>query len=304
MLTELSISYNRRIIVSLIIAVGCMFVYILSDYLASMFYTTSLKTFKITTLLSLFLSYVLAIFYVSLLFEQFSLTLRAKSISLFFYFFFLTGGIQALVHYIMQTGVQVESVLITSVIVSTTTALLMIKGFPVVSNEPQPYFQQISDYFSRRSGIDWVARILAGGTFMFITYYLMNSMIFPFVKPYYELSSTLFSPYYENFEANRRTAMITHSAMMLLAFIPLFALWKGSKSSLLFWVGFPLFIVVALQPFILYFQWPLGFRFPILIQTMMIMYIQAIILVQLFYLPTDKRLEDDAYNDSQWSFIK
>lgn len=300
MLTELSISYNRRLIVSLIIAVGCMFVLILSDYLAG---TTSLQTFKVTTLFSLFLSYVLAIFFVSLLFEQFLLTLLAKLVSLLFYFFFLTGGIQSLVHYIMQTGVQVESVLITSVIVSTTTAFLMIKGFPVVSSEPQPYFQQIGDYFSRRSGIDWFARFLAGGMFMFITYYLMNSMIFPFVKPYYEQSSTLLSPYYENFEAIRRTAMITHSAMMLLAFIPLFALWKGTKSSLLFWVGFPLFIIVALQPFILYFQWPLGFRFPILIQTMMIMYIQSIILVQLFYLPTDKRLED-AYNDSQWSFIK
>lgn len=284
------------------VAVGCMFVYIASDYLSSVIYTPSHHRFTIPTLLFLFLSYVLAIFFVSLLFEQFSLTLRAKSISLFFYFFFLTGGIQGLIHFIMQTGVQVESVLIISGFVSFTTALLMIKGFPIVHNNPQPYFQQIVYYFSRRSAFDWFARFFAGGAFMFITYYLINSMILPFIEPYYDQNSTHFLPYYDNFEAIKRTAMLTHSAMMLLAFMPLFALWKSSKSSLLFWFGFPLFIVVALQPFILYFQWPLGFRFPIFIQTTMIMYIQAIILVQLFYIPTDKRFEDDVYFDSQWYF--
>jgi len=279
------------------VAVGCMFVYIISDYLTGLFYTPLYQNYTMTGLFLLFLSYILAIFFVSLLFERFSLTLQAKIFSLFFYFFFLTGGIQGLIHYIMQTGMQVESMLIVSGVVSLTTAFLMIKGFPSVPNEPQPYFEQIRSYFEKRSAFDWVVRILAGGTFMFVSYYLMNSMIFPFVEPYYDQSSL-----HLHFEAIKRTAMVTHSAVMLLAFLPLFALWKGSKSSLLFWFGFPLFIVVALQPFILYFQWPLGFRFAIFIQTTLIMYIQAIILVHLFYLPTDKRFEEDPYFQSSWSF--
>ncbi len=286
------------------IAVGCMLVYLLSDYISGLFYPPLHHTFTIPALFFLFLSYVITIFFVSLLFEQFSLTLRAKFISLFFYFFFLTGGIQGLIHYIMQTGVQVESVFIVSGGISLTTAILMVKGFPIIHGDPQPYFKQMNDYFKRRSLFDWTARILSAGAFMFVTYYLMNSMIFPFVEPYYDKESTHFLAYYGNFEAIKRTAMVTHSAMMILAFIPLFALWKGSKSSLLFWFGFPLFIVVALQPFILYFQWPLGFRFPILIQMTMIMYIQAIILVQLFYLPADKNYEEERYFHSMWSYNK
>ncbi|WP_416149782.1 hypothetical protein ACM26V_01930 [Salipaludibacillus sp. HK11] len=296
-MTKQTFKYAHRMMYSLVIAVGCVFIYISTDYLSSYFFSNSHHLFSMNALFYMLLSYWVIIFFVSLLFEQFLLSIRAKTISLFFYFFFLTGAIQGLVHYVMQTEVLFESLLITSIFVSITSAALIIKGFQKSSSETKPYFQQIYRFFNQRHPFDWAVRILAGGILLFITYYLMSSMIFPFIEPYYNQKSFHFGLY---FESKKRMAMVTHSVLMILGFIPIFALWRGSKSSLLFWLGFPLFIVVALQPFILYIHWPLGFRFPIFIQTTMIIYIQTIILVQLLFIPTTGN-EEDRFSKFLWS---
>ncbi|PYZ94578.1 hypothetical protein CR194_03330 [Salipaludibacillus keqinensis] len=286
-----SFYYKGRLLRSSVISVVCLIIYLLAKGLLDMIHH-SYYTFSITGLMFVYLSCLLMIFFVSLLFDQFSLGIKAKFFSLFFYLFFLTGGAQGLIHIIMHTEVNVLVLLGLSGFTSLIISTMMIVVFPASLKKRQSYIDQLRRYYKRRPLMNWIIRMTCGMFFLFITYYLLNSMIFPFIEPYYLSSGTPFLVQEGNYQAIERAAMATYSLMMIVAFIPLFALWKGSKSSLLFWFGFPLFVLVALQPFLLFFHWPLGFRFPIFIQTTLVIYIQTIILVQMFYLPSEYQEEE------------
>lgn len=291
--------HSERLYKSLLISAACLFIYMLSNYLAVNLFNIHISEWSLLAYVFLFISYVVTIYTVSLLFKQLQMPYRARGISLFFYFLFLTGGIQATVHTVLQTGERMGALLSVSVFISFVTAFMIMCLFDFSGESHEKYKEQIKTYFNQRDPLNWIARVVCGGFFLFITYYLINSMVSPFMEPYYGSYSHDFLVEVKNVEAVKRISMMLQAGMMVLGFIPLFALWKGSKSSLLLWFGFPLFIAVALQPFLFYFQWPFGFRFPMFIQMTLIMYIQSIIVVHLFYMPAGST-DDDYSWETAW----
>ncbi|MCR6096449.1 hypothetical protein HXA31_06410 [Salipaludibacillus agaradhaerens] len=242
--------------------------------------------------LILFLYLIVMIFYVSLLFDQLYLSQKAKGISLFFYLFIMTGSLQLLESLVAQINVQpkaIVDVIVYTLVITSFTVLI----FRYYGKGAESYTKRIKNYFSHQHISKWLLKCIYAIFLLFIAHYLINSMLTPFIEPYYNGRYTNILKMSHHAGDVKYVSMLTHALVMVVGFQPLFALWKGSKTSLLFWFGFPLFIILAFQPFIFNVHWPLGFRFPLFIEETLIMYIHAIILVHLFYVPDETHKEEE-----------
>ncbi|AOM82867.1 hypothetical protein [Salisediminibacterium beveridgei] len=238
-----------------------------------------------------FLCFTAAVYFVSILFAKLHLSLMAKLISMFFYFFLLIWSAQGLIHAIFLTELAGSEALFVPLLLAVVLSILITLLLPDSGRENTPVLESFKAYFESRTTLQWVMRIVTATVLLFTTYFLLNYLMFPFIEPYYSMSSSAFILSENSFMISS-AGMFVHALLMLIVFLPLFALWKGSKSSLLFWLGFPLFLLIAMQSFVLYSEWPLGFRFPLFVHLTLTMYIQAIILVQLFYKPKGEEIED------------
>ncbi|UTR14693.1 hypothetical protein MM221_19450 [Salipaludibacillus sp. LMS25] len=204
----------------------------------------------------------------------------------------MTGSLQVLEYLIAQLNVHSKAIaghIIYTLAVSTVTLFV----FNYYGDGEERYTKRLRLYFSHQSFLKWLFKCIYAIFLLFAAHYLINSMLVPFIEPYYNerYVNILKVPY--NTQTVKYVAMATHAVIMVVGFIPLFALWKGSKTSLLFWFGFPLFLTLAVQPFIFNPHWPLGFRFPLFIEETLIMSIHAIILVYLFYVADDTHKEEE-----------
>lgn len=241
-----------------------------------------------------FLCFTAVVYFVSILFAKLHLSQTAKLFSMFFYFFLLIWSAQGLIHAIFLTEFVGSDTLFVPLLLATVLSLLITVLLPDVVRENTPVMESFKSYFESRTTLQWLMRIGTATVLLFTTYYLLNHLMFPFIEPYYSMSSSAFI-LSENSLMISSAGMFIHALLMLIVFLPLFALWKGSKSSLLFWLGFPLFLLIAMQSFVLYSEWPLGFRFPLFVHLTLTMYIQAIILVQIFYKPKGEEIEDQLF---------
>ena len=193
---------------------------------------------------------------------------------------------QGFIHFIFQTTVDYQQLFGFAVVISAVnTGMITVVLKPGHSGTGN-YISEVKMYFRAHTLRNWAVRFVFAGLLMSLAYMMVTQLIFPFIEPYYEDANFLYEPGWT--ERMKLVAVMGHAALMFFVFLPVFALWKGSKTSLLFWIGFPLFLIVATQPFILFDQWPLGFRFPVFIHLSLTTYIQTIILVQLLYVSKDQ----------------
>lgn len=287
------IRLTKSIVISFISAIV---LYIHVSVADQAFYSLALDLWT----LLIFISFVAVVYFVSLLFSKLNLSTKASGISMFFYFLFLIWSAQGLIHTIFFTQpIRLESFQLPFLLALTLTASITVM-LPTTHRESTPVIKALKKYYESRPAYQWGLRILSAIGLMVITYFALNHLIFPFLEPYYSMSSSGF--HFDNSGSYVSSAgMFIHALIMLVVFLPIFALWRGSKSSLLFWLGFPLFLLVALQTFVLYNEWPLGFRFPLFVHLTLTMYIQAIVLVHLFYEPTEDEQEDKLFH-AMWTW--
>lgn len=248
----------------------------------------------------IFICFFAVVYFVSLLFAKLNLSNKAAAASMFFYFLFLIWSAQGLIHTIFFTEpIRLESFQLPFLLAVTLTVSISLM-LPSSHHKNTPVIEAFKNYYESRPPYQWGFRVLSAIGLMVITYFALNHLIFPFLEPYYSMSSSNFH-FTDNGSYISSAGMFIHALVMLIVFLPVFALWRGSKSSLLFWLGFPLFLLVALQTFVLYNEWPLGFRFPLFVHLTLTMYIQAIVLVHLFYEPTGEEQEDKVFH-AMWTW--
>ncbi|ADH99572.1 hypothetical protein [Salisediminibacterium selenitireducens] len=288
---------QMRLLKSIVISfIAAIVLYIHFSIVDQAFYTLALDfwTFLI------FICFLAVVYFVSLLFVKLNLSNKAAAASMFFYFLFLIWSAQGLIHTIFFTEpIRLESFQLPFLLAVTLTVSISLM-LPSSHNKNTPVIEAFKNYYESRPPFQWGLRVLSAIGLMVITYFALNHLIFPFLEPYYSMSSSNFH-FTDNGSYVSSAGMFIHALVMLVVFLPVFALWRGSKSSLLFWLGFPLFLLVALQTFVLYNEWPLGFRFPLFVHLTLTMYIQAIVLVHLFYEPTGEEQEEKVFQ-AMWTW--
>lgn len=154
-------------------------------------------------------------------------------------------------------------------------------------------FDKLKDYLNFRSLKNWLIRFIIGWLSFVPVFYVTHWLISPFTEPYYqEIGVELI-----NFATFSATAIL----LLLIGFLfvtvlmPIFILWQRSKPSLLFWIGFPIFIQGGIYSLFVESWLPYGIRFPYLIQFTVVAYLMAIIYVQLFYVPDEDEIIDDQF---------
>ncbi|OIJ15765.1 hypothetical protein BKP35_01885 [Anaerobacillus arseniciselenatis] len=152
-------------------------------------------------------------------------------------------------------------------------------------------FNEASTYFKFRSNKNWFFRFFIAWICFVPIYYFTSWLLSPFIEPYYsEIGGEVLVVF--NFYTTVIIKFVI-GALLVAILMPIFILWKRSKTSLLFWVGFPIFMLAAVYSSLIQFWFPTGIRFPYLIQYTVICYLIAIIFVQLFYVPDENEIIDD-----------
>lgn len=246
------------------------------------------------SLLGIFVSFTLIVYFISKLFELLSLPLFQASFSLFLYLFLLFWAVNSLGHIAFQTGIN-QSLLfyytICLAIVKTALILFMFKPKPNRANDLK---QKLIDYISYLNKKQLSLRLFLALLLLFLSYYFMSTLLFPFIEPYYANETILFYSVI-SLEATSVGAMLIHAVVVILITLPVIISWNGTKNSLLFWLGFPMFLVVAVHWLIFYGGWPIGFRFPVFIHLTLTLYIQAIIVLHTLYVYDDEQEEEKLY---------
>lgn len=162
------------------------------------------------------------------------------------------------------------------------------------SNEQGRFIEKLTDYFRYKSWKKWLLGYAIAAISFALIYHLTTWLIFPFIEPFYNDLGNYYginiSSLYLLF-----LAKIIVGAMFVIVLMPIFVLSEMSKTSILFWIGFPIFMQAAIYPTSVEVWLPLGIRFPFLIQQTVITYLMAIILVQLFYVPSENDVIDDQF---------
>ncbi|MDG5787530.1 hypothetical protein QA612_08485 [Evansella sp. AB-P1] len=272
---------KRKALNNCVVAVWPFLVFLFSYWIA--FGTIPIyNQAMVSSILLLFVMFYFMIFTVEHLFKQISLAPFWMFISVFFYMFIIIGCLWSTTQFIFISTIEYEKVIFVGLVVSFVSACLI--GYQYRKHSRySPFLQQWLNYFKQRSLVDWGIRTIVSLTLLFASYYLMDKLIFPFLEPLYYQQSSVINQYQYN-ETYNIFGMLIHSIFFIILTIPVFALWRASKSSLLFWIGFPIFFMVAVMPFFINTDWPLSFRFPIFIEMTAILFLQSIILVQLFYM--------------------
>lgn len=278
--------YNA--IKSLVISIICLVLYVSLFYIVYGHFPY-LNNGLYSSFILLYIGFFVITYTIGKLFEQLLLSFIGRFFSVFTYYFLLSAGIWLTTYETFSTQFHLNQMLFSSFTISIITAFFI--SIFNRNNRSKGFFIQIKQYVERRTPLNWFMRIIIAVILLFVTYFLLNELIFPFIEPYYDGHPAKFLEGITNGKpyVNRKW-MWVQSLLIVIIFFPLFALWRGSKSSLLFWVGFPLFLICALGPFFVNFTWPLGFRFTLLVEMTAIMYTQSFIIVHLFYLPREEEI--------------
>lgn len=239
-----------------------------------------------------FCSSVVTAILIGELFKKLNQPFMEKFLTIFVYHFFFFHVLRAVDEFLY--GIKVT--ILSDLICHLTPALFFSYFVALLWNsdrEPISIFSQLDNYLQFFSKKKWIIKFLIGWFIFLPIYYLANRLIGPFVEPFYsDLSNYDASvlSFYSMFFLK-----IIIGALFLITLMPIFILWQESKTSLLFWLGFPIFVQAAVFPSIVELWLPLGMRFPYLIQYTVITYLIAIIFVQLFYVPRDNDNIDDQF---------
>ncbi|OIJ14751.1 hypothetical protein BKP37_07160 [Anaerobacillus alkalilacustris] len=216
-----------------------------------------------------------------------------RFVFIFVYHYFFFHLVRAIDGYISNLNNNVifdlVSHIIPSLVFAFTVSLLWKPERELISIR-----HKAKEYFSATKVSSWIWKFWIGALCFVPIYLVTDSLISPFVAPYYTDLANILST-----SPSLLTLLMIKLAIGLLSVLvlmPIFVMWTGPKASLLFWSGFPIFVQAAVYPSIVEVWLPLGMRFPYLIKYTVITYLLAIIFVQLFFVPHENEVIDDQFN--------
>ncbi|SER40432.1 hypothetical protein SAMN05444126_1014 [Salisediminibacterium halotolerans] len=275
---------KERLIKSVIVAAVCISVHLVFTF----FYSGPQPVISqsVVPTAGIFLSFILTVYFISKLFELLSLKRIQTAVSLFLYVFLLLWAVNSLGHVVFQTGMNQLLLFYYTFVLSGVKALLIFFFFKTGFSQQNDVIDKLKQYAASVNKLTLSIRMFVAFLLMFSAYYLMSVLFFPFIEPHYNENIILYSN--AAFEMSPVVAMLLHAVVVLVVTLPVIACWNGTKNSLLFWLGFPLFLIVAVHWLIFYGGWSGGFRFPVFIHLTLTLYLQAIILLHALYVSDDQ----------------
>lgn len=227
------------------------------------------------------------------LFKQLNQPFTERVISIFMYHFFFFYLLRMFDGFLSNTKsinfYEILGHILAAIFFSIAVALLW-----KPRHEQARFFEKLTDYFKYKNLKKWLFGYVIATISFALIYYLTSWLISPFIEPFYNDLGNYYGENIFNFYT-LLLAKIIVGALFVLVLMPIFVLSKMSKTSLLFWIGFPIFMQAAVYPTSVEVWLPLGMRFPFLIQQTVLTYLMAIILVQLFYVPNENDVIDDQF---------
>lgn len=218
---------------------------------------------------------------------------KERVVFIFIYHYFFFHVLRVVDSYFSQTRGNVPYDLLSHIIPSLLFAYLVAVIWKP-EGELISFFEKFKEYIQIKNKYSWVLRFIIGCVSFVPIYLITNWLISPFVEPFYS-DLDYFVRSAKNLFVLIPLKMFI-GLLFVLVLLPIFILWKESKASLLFWIGFPIFIQAAVYPSVVELWLPLGMRFPYLIQYTVVTFLLAIIFVQLFFVPEEDELIDDQFN--------
>ncbi|WNF38109.1 hypothetical protein RJD24_06690 [Bacillaceae bacterium IKA-2] len=227
------------------------------------------------------------------LFKQLNQPFTERVISIFMYHFFFFYFLRMFDGFLSSTKsfsfYEILGHILAAIFFSIAVALLW-----KPMNEQSSLVEKSTNYFKFKNLKKWLIGYVVASISFALIYYLTNWLILPFIEPFYSDLGNNYGRDIYNFY-HLLFAKLIVGGLFVLVLMPIFVLSTMSKTSLLFWIGFPIFVQAAVYPTSVEVWLPLGIRFPFLIQQMVITYFMAIMLVQLFYLPSESDVIDDQF---------
>ncbi|QOY35759.1 hypothetical protein AWH56_024385 [Anaerobacillus isosaccharinicus] len=209
---------------------------------------------------------------------------RFFCIFLYHYYFFY--GLKMLEAFLSGHDLMLGYELITQILPAVSFSFLVtVLWKPKIKGKP--FIEQLRYYFRNTSFQRWAMKFLIGWLIFLPVCYLTNWLISPFIEPF-DVSFTY--PI-----SNRLSIKLISGLLFVITILPIFIRWNESKTSILFWIGFPIFLQIAVYPAVVEFWLPMTVRFPNLIQYTVISFVMSIFFVQLFYVLRDDEVIDDQF---------
>ncbi len=150
------------------------------------------------------------------------------------------------------------------------------------------FLQQLKWYFQNTRYEIWFIKFLLGWLVFIPISYFTNLLILPFLEQY--------SPNIVQSDSHMVWLLkLFMGGVFVLVTLPIFIRWTYSKTALLSWIGFPIFLQIAVSPALVEFWLPIGFRFPVFIQNTVISLLMAIFYVHLYFIPKEDEIIDDQF---------
>ena len=165
-----------------------------------------------------------------------------------------------------------------------------------------PTREQISGFFSTRTGSSWAWRIAAAWLIYPAIYCLVGRVVALFTINYYQdpnsnLGLTL-PPL-----GTLLLMQVLRGALFLLAVAPILVSWRGKSAHLWGWIGTVIFVLIANQVIIQAYWMPFDLRAPHALELLVDSFVQAAVYVWLLYqpIPSANRVSEPALVGEQAS---
>ena len=220
------------------------------------------------------------------LFKKLHQSIVERFFCIFIYHYFFFYGLKMVESFLSGHDIMLGYELITQILPAFTFSFLVTVLWKPKTEGPS-LNKQLRYYFRNTTYQRWAIRFIVGWLLFLPVCYLTNWLISPFIEPFdtsftYPISSRL-------------SIKLLSGLLFVIAILPIFIRWSESKTSILFWVGFPVFLQVAVYPAVVEFWLPMAVRFPYLIQFTVISFVISIFYVQLFYVLRDDEMIDDQF---------
>jgi hypothetical protein len=209
-----------------------------------------------------------------------------RFVCIFFYHYFFFYGLKMLDKIFSGNDFSLAYELISQIVPALIFAFLVtILWKPEKIGEP--FIYQLKNYLINCKFKRWWLRFIIGSVIFVVIFYFTNWLIAPFLQQY----NTTLTHHIPNGVLVKFLAGVLYA----LTILPIFIRWKETKTSILYWIGFPIFLQIAVYPAVVEFWLPMGLRFPYLIQYTVISFLLAIFYVGLFYVPKESEVIDDQF---------
>jgi hypothetical protein len=166
----------------------------------------------------------------------------------------------------------------TSIVANIFPALFMAAIIAVLWRPREDAAQGIGiipKYFSARKPINWAWRLAVAWLVFPVIYYLMGSVVGPFVQPYYEDPSLNLGLTMPPSLGILLAMQVLRGALFLIAVLPIILGWRGSQLGLWLWVGVVIFVQIAAQVILQAYGLPVGLRVPHSLELLADSFLQA-----------------------------